>query len=59
MNAIVTIAHGGNYTRRQVMFLTAPVGDITATAGVKLGGASIDDNGSWSGAWTSLAAPVP
>jgi hypothetical protein len=57
-DATVTIAAGGRYTRRQVMFLTAPHGDITATAGVMLGGASIEDNGSWSGAWKSLAAPT-
>jgi hypothetical protein len=56
-DAKVTIAPGRSYTRRQVMFLTAPGSDITATTGVTLGGASIQDNGSWSGTWTSLAAP--
>jgi len=56
-DANVTIAPGNPYTRRQVMFLTAPGSDITATAGVTLGGASIQDNGSWPGKWTSLSTP--
>ena len=54
-DANVTIAPGNSYTRGQVMFLTAPQNDITATAGVTLGGAPITDTGSWSGTWTSLA----
>ena len=57
-DANVTIALGSSYIRGQVMFLTAPLRDITATAGVTLGDAPIKDNGSWSGAWTSLAAPL-
>jgi hypothetical protein len=56
-DANVTIAPGRSYTRGQVMFLTAPHSDITTTAGITLGGAPIEDNGSWSGTWTSLAAP--
>jgi hypothetical protein len=56
-DANVTIAPGHSYAREQVMFLTAPHGDITATAGVTLGGAPIKDYGNWSGTWTSLAAP--
>ncbi len=57
-NASVTIASGSSYIRGQVTFLTAPHGDITATAGVTLGSAPIKDDGSWSGTWTSLAAPL-
>jgi hypothetical protein len=53
----VTIAPGGSYTRRQVMFLTAPRSDITVTGGITLGDAPIKDDGSWSGTWTPLAAP--
>jgi hypothetical protein len=56
-DATVTIAPGGSYTRRQVMFLTAPRNDITATGGITLGDAPIKDDGSWAGTWTSLAAP--
>jgi glycosyl hydrolase family 79 len=57
VSANVTIASGDSYTRGQVMFLTAPNNNITATAGVTLGGAPIKDDGTWSGTWTSLAAP--
>jgi hypothetical protein len=53
----VTIAPGNSYTRGQAVFLTAPLSDITATAGVTLGGVPITDKGTWSGTWTSLAAP--
>ena len=53
----VTIAPGNLYTHGQVLFLAAPHNDITATADVTLGGAPIKDDGSWSGAWTSLSAP--
>jgi hypothetical protein len=56
-DANVTIAPGNRYARRQVMFLTAPHSDVTATAGVTLGDAPIKDDGSWSGKWTSLSAP--
>jgi hypothetical protein len=56
-SATVTLAPGGPYTRGRVMFLTAPRSDITATVGVTLGNAPIEDNGSWSGTWTPLAAP--
>lgn len=54
--ANVTIAPGSPYTRGKVMLLTAPGGDITATAGTTLGGAPIKDDGSWSGVWTPLSA---
>jgi hypothetical protein len=54
-DANVTFAPGNSYTRGQVMFLAAPHGDITATAGVTLGGTPIQDNGSWAGTWTALA----
>jgi hypothetical protein len=56
-DANVTLALGSPYTHGQVMFLTAPHGDITTTAGVTLGDAPIMDNGSWSGIWASLTVP--
>jgi hypothetical protein len=56
-DANVTITLGDTYTHGKIIFLTAPHGDITATTGVTLGDAPIKDNGSWSGAWTSLVAP--
>ncbi len=56
-DANITIAPGNSYTRGRVMFLTAPHNNITAKAGVTLGGARIEDNARWSGAWKSLAGP--
>ena len=57
-DANVTITAGGSYTHAQVVFLAAPHSDITATAGVTLGDAPINDKGSWSGTWTTLGAPL-
>jgi hypothetical protein len=37
-----------------VIYLAAPTGHVTARAGVTLGGASIQDDGSWHGKWTPL-----
>jgi hypothetical protein len=54
----VTIAPGSSFTRGRVMFLNAPHNDITATAGATFGGAPIQDNGGWSGNWTTLGAPL-
>ena len=39
----------------RVIFLTAPGGDIAAESGLTLGGASIQEDGSWYGQWTSLS----
>jgi hypothetical protein len=47
---------GPGYTRGQVLFLTAPHGDVAAQTGVALGGAVIREDGTWEGAWTPLAA---
>jgi hypothetical protein len=57
-DANVTIAPGNSYTHGRVVFLTVPHNDITATVGVTLGGALIEDNGNWSGTWTLLPAPA-
>jgi hypothetical protein len=37
-----------------IMTLTAPNGDIAAKTGVTLGGAKIENDGSWAGTWTAL-----
>lgn len=39
---------------RHVMLLTAPQEDVAATSGVTLGGAAIENDGSWSGQWQIL-----
>ena len=41
--------------RARVMFLTARGGDIAAKTGIRLGGAEINDDGSWEGKWTTLS----
>ena len=41
--------------RAQVMFLTAPDGDIASKNGILLGGAEIKDGGTWDGKWTALS----
>jgi hypothetical protein len=53
--ARVTLAPGPGYTGGQVMFLTAPGGEVAAKTGVTLGGAPIRQDGTWEGAWTRLA----
>jgi hypothetical protein len=37
-----------------VMSLTAPHNDVTAKAGMTLGGSKINDAGSWNGKWTRV-----
>lgn len=44
----------GHLPERQVMFLTAPNNDISATAGQTLGGGEISDSGEFSGRWQAL-----
>jgi hypothetical protein len=43
-------AHG------KIIFMSAPAGDITAVEGVTIGGAGINEDGSWSGKWSDLPA---
>ncbi len=50
----VTINPGGKYIRAEAMELTAPNSDLAATSGVTLGGASIEEDGSWTGQWKPL-----
>ncbi len=55
-DAHLTIPTKDSHTRGQVMFLSVQNDDIIATAGVTLGGASIQDDGSWSGTWKPLSS---
>jgi hypothetical protein len=54
--ATVSIAVGAAKSV-QLMALRAPAEDIAASSGVTLGGASIGEDASWKGEWTSLGAP--
>ncbi len=42
----------------QVLFLTAPNGDVAAKSGVTLGNAEIQDDATWKGKWAALAEPT-
>lgn len=54
-DANVTIATKGSVAKSAaMMFLTAPDGDVSATDGVTLGGATITNNAPWEGKWTPL-----
>jgi len=55
--ANVTLAPGFDKSRGQVMFLTAPDGDVSAKTGVTLGGAEIRDDAVWKGKWAALPKP--
>ena len=57
----VTLA-GEKFVNAEISFMSAPNGDISAESGVTLGGARIEDDGSWAGGFTPLpigpAGPV-
>ena len=42
------------FMRGQIIFLTAPKGDIATKTGVTIGGSEIKDDGSWNGKWKKL-----
>lgn len=53
--AMVELASNGfSPAKAAAMFLTAPHGDVTATSGITLGGASLADDAPWHGVWTAL-----
>jgi hypothetical protein len=54
----VTLAAGGAGWSGQAMFLSAASQGVEATTGLTLGGATIQDDGSWQGGWTALT-PEP
>ena len=55
----VTIAmpKWGKWTKAEMIWLQVPHGDVAATTGITLGGASIEKGGTWNGVWRSLPAP--
>jgi hypothetical protein len=53
----VTLDAGEAARSGQAMFLTAASQGVEATTGITLGGAAIENDGSWKGDWTALAAP--
>ncbi len=57
--ATVNVVADGISNGASVLFLTASHGDVSALSGVTLGGAPIEDDGSWHGEWTPLASGQP
>jgi hypothetical protein len=57
--ADVTIVGNGISKNASIIFLTAPDGGVAAKVGVTLGGAPLQDNGSWSGKWGRLKSAEP
>ncbi len=53
-DANVSLSIGDASADIQIMSLAAPGGDIAAKIGTTLGGAQIENNGSWDGKWTDL-----
>jgi len=51
VTALLLVREG--YASAQVMFLTAPEGDVAAKSGITLGGAEIKHDGSWNGKWSA------
>jgi Glycosyl hydrolase family 79, N-terminal domain len=59
VDATVNLVAGDSYVRGKVIFLSAPKSDVAAPSGVTLGGAEINEDGSWKGEWTSLTKAEP
>ncbi len=57
--ADLTIISAGIAKHSEVIFLTAPSGDVTAKTGETLGGAAISSDGPWLGKWTPLEPGKP
>ena len=55
--AEITLAPGLVKAHARVMFLTAPDNDCAVKKEVTLGGAEIEDDGTWEGKWTRLFEP--
>lgn len=54
--AVISVFLGSAHVRQaQAIFLKAPNDDVAATAGETLGGASIQNDGTWHGHWEPLA----
>jgi hypothetical protein len=53
-DAGVTIASDGFSGKASVIFMSAQDGGLAAKTGVTIGGASVNDDGSWAGKWAPL-----
>ena len=57
-DAEVTVKGIGMKGPVEIMYLKAPRNDVSATSGISLGGATINNTGEWQGKWTALPAPA-
>jgi len=57
-NATVTVSPGAAYSSGSMWTLQQASGDVTATSGITLGGASIGGDGSWNGVSSSVSPSV-
>ena len=54
-SAKITLAvDHGKYKKSRIMYLKSENGDVASESGVTLGNEPIENNGKWSGTWTSL-----
>jgi hypothetical protein len=53
----VGVPKGVKWRRAEMLSLQVPQGDVAATTGITLGGAPIEKDGTWKGAWKSLPTP--
>jgi hypothetical protein len=51
--ARVSLSPSDQYARAETMWLVAPGNDITRADGITLGGATMKDDATWEGSWTS------
>jgi hypothetical protein len=53
-DAAVTVGRSKGYRHAEVMRLEVPAGNVSAKAGLTLGGDSMHENGSWRGEWKPI-----
>jgi len=56
-DAEVTVKGIGIKGPVEIMYLKAPNNDVSATSGISLGNATINNTGEWQGKWTVLPPP--
>jgi hypothetical protein len=56
--AVVSLESNAGYAKSEVIYLSAPNGDVAATNGVTLGKAEIKSDGAWAGQWSPAAMPI-
>jgi hypothetical protein len=55
----VTLEPSQRFGKAEAMYLESPRNDVAATTGITLGGASINNSGTWNGKWNHLDSVHP